>query len=338
MKVGSGLLMQLERCGLAAQIAGEHAEISDGDFRETRLEITRAFHANDSAQIPEADAALRWLVTEPGEIVSVGEPLDLVDEATGEVIVTGKPGAVVASPEGVLVLVWTSAEWHVESEPEDDLGLLAMGLAAAKGRPFRVATVALGESEVFPRRSATFVTPDQHPALLARIKEAKSRPRIACPGDWCGACKQAVHCHAWTGRAQTALTVFSAEAQVVGTEKPTEMEIPRLDLSNDTAGPLMMRIRAIEKACELAKEQVKSFVRNGGRCIVDGKEYVPGERDGRDSVSVAQLKVLVELHEEDTEEERFLKLEVAKLIKTGEPYEQFSWRKPQPAGAKGARR
>ena len=41
---------------------------------------------------------------------------------------------------------------------------------------------------------------------LERIKAAVSRPRIACPGDWCGACKQAPYCEAWLARARRAVS------------------------------------------------------------------------------------------------------------------------------------
>jgi hypothetical protein len=333
MKIGTALLKQLERCGLAAKIAEEHFEISDGEFRDTRIEIGRAFHANDATQITEADAALRWLVTEPGTIVSVCEPLDLIDDSTGEVLVSGKPGAVVEGPDAVLVVNWASADWYTDSEPEDDLGLLAMGLAASNGRPFRVATVALREHDAFPRRSPSLFTPDQHPPLLERIKAARSRPRVACPGDWCGACKQAVYCPAWKARAITALTVITEEAPLGVDPETGKPKIPTLDITNDNSGALMERAGYVETVAELVKKQIQAHVRRGGRCVVNGQELYPGQRDGRESVSASALKALTQDQASDTPEMATFKASLRLLVKTGDSYEQFGWRKFRSAAA-----
>jgi len=311
MRIGSGLLVQLERCGLSARLAEEHAEASDdaSGFRLAKIEIARAFHANDQATIPEADAALLWLSQQPGRTASLGESLDLIDQTTGEVLVTGRPGAVLAEPN--LVVFWRNADAFDDSEPEDDLGAVAMGLAAFYGQPFRVVTVALRGLETFPRRSSE-IAPDKHAALLERIRKAVGRPRIACPGDWCGACKQAPYCEAWLARAKTALAVFGEDMAL------ERDEVPQVDLTNETSGPFAERIELVDKALKLAKEQLKSFVRKGGRCVKNGKEYYAGQRDGKESVDLAKLKA-------DGLFEKYGKM--------GQPYEQFGWRK-----AGGARR
>jgi hypothetical protein len=314
MKVGSFLLGQLEKCGLSAQLAQDHAEASDDSsgFRLAKIEISRAFHANDQPIIQEADAALHWLMGEPGKIVSVGESLDLVDQTTGEVLVSGRPGAVLIDP--CMVVSWRNADAFDESEPEDDLGLVAMGLAAsmaAGGQPFRVATLAIRCRETFPRRSPEF-TSDKHPALLARIKAAVGRPRVACTGDWCGACKQSVYCPAWLARAKTALQVFDQETTTAVVDADG---VPQLDITNENSGALSVRLKMLEKAIDLAKDQLKSHVRRGGRVVVEGKEYVPGIRDGRTTADVEALKA-------DG---------LTKYLKTGQPFEAFAWKKARPA-------
>jgi len=336
MKLGPALLMQLERCGLSAKLAAEHREIGEGDFVDTRTEIARCWHANDQPQLPAALAALQWLSTEPGTVRTVGEELDLIDPATGEVLVGGKPGAVIDGPDCVLVVSWASTDWHTDAVPGDDLGELAMGLAACGGRPFRVATVQVGDDgAAFVERSNP-VEPDKHPALLARIKAAKARPPVACPGDWCGGCRQAAYCEAWVARAKTALTVFSEEtgaADITEDTKPTEIQIPQLDLTSELAGQVIMRIRFLENACDLAKKQVQAFVRNGGCCVVAGKEYYPGSRDGRETASVADLKEIAQDNPADPPEVAALKRQVLASIKTGDPYEQFGWRNIKAAPA-----
>lgn len=326
MKVGSALLKQLERCGWAAKLADEHREITDSTFRETRTEIARAYHARAQATLPEAHAALRWLMSEPGTVRAVGEPLDLVDPETGEVLVSGRPGAIIDTPEGVLVVSWASAEWRSEDEPEDDLGLLAMGLAAAHGKTFRVASVAVTEEEAFARRSRPFPL-EEHAELWARILTAVSRPRVPCPGEWCGACKQAPYCEAWTARAKTALTVLSDEMALTHQVDGEAVEVPELDLTDQSAGAVMGRIKMVRKACEMADEQVKSFVRKGGRCVVAGKEYCPGQRDGKESVSVSALKDVLKKDDSESAEVAAIKAEIGALIKKGDPFEQFGWRK-----------
>ena len=293
MKTGNGLLTQLERCGLSAKLADEYREASEDSsgFRLVKIEIARAWAALDQPTLPEAEAAQRWLASQPGELVSVGQDVDLVDQATGEVLVSGRPGAVLASPH--MVVMWKNADAFDDSEPEEDLGSLAMGLATCNGQPFRVATLAIRGMETFPRRSEE-ITPDKHPALLARIKAAVGRPRIACPGDWCGACKQAPYCEAWLARAKTSLAVFTDETQIATVDEPKDMKIPQLDLTDDTAGLFAARLEIIEKALKLAKEQLKSFVRKGGKCVKNRKEYCSGSRDGKKTVNASELEAFIE--------------------------------------------
>lgn len=337
MKTGTALLKQLERCGWAAHLAQEHREISDSEFREKKIEIARAFHANDQAQFGEAHAALRWLMSEPGVVRTVGESLDLVDPDTGEVLVQGKPGAVIDTPDGVLVVSWAAKEWHTDEEPDDDLGLLAMGLAASGGKPFRVATVALTEEEAFCRRSMQPYEPAGHAALLDRIRKAVARPKIPCPGEWCGACKQAPHCEAWLARAKTALAVLEAEAPLEEGDdgKP---RIPQLDLTNDSAGQVMARIKLARKACDLAEEQVKAFERRGGHVVVNGKEYYSRSCDGKETVSAAAVKDLAKKNDADSPEVVALKAQLAGLVKTGDPFESFGWRNAKAAVKVGGKR
>jgi hypothetical protein len=315
MKLGPQLLAQFEHCGHAATLARDHREVGEDKhgMREIRTEISRAWGVQDQAQLPEADAALRWLMAEthvPGldTTCEVGVELDLFDGQTGEVLMGGRAGAVIDYGPEVLIVAWTHADAFDVPEPEDDLGLLALGLAAAKGRSFRVATVAVRGGETFPRRSRVFF-PEECPAILARIKAAISRPRIACPGEWCNACRQNVYCDAWLARARVALTVFEGEAPLL----EGETRIPQLDITDQTAGAIMDRVRKVEKAAELAKEQIKSHVRRGGRCIVNGKEYYLGERAGRETADVAALKAAG----------------LDQYVRRGDPFEMPGWRKPR---------
>jgi len=346
MRVGSQLLNQIERCGLSAQLAEDNKEASDDSsgFRLTKIEIARAFHANDQPTITEADAALHWLVGEPGKIASVGESLDLVDQTTGEVLVSGRPGAVLTDP--CLVVAWKNADAFDDSEPEDDLGLVSMGLAAsmaAGGQPFRVATLAIRGRETFPRRSPEFA-PDKHPALLARIKAAVGRPRVACPGDWCGGCRQAVYCPAWLARAKTSLQVFDQET---ATAVISPEGVPVLDITSENSSALAVRLKMLKRAIGLAEDQLKSFVRHGGPVVIDGKQMHLGECKGRETVSAEDLKAKVDDLLSACDMVRQEKLDVLelkgpiislrKLIHVGQPYETTRWKNVVSA-VKGKRR
>ena len=288
-------MSQLERCGLAALLSADHDETSESAERARliRTEVTRAWEVQDPGAIPEAEAALAWLRGQSCD--RVGEPIDLVDMETGEVLVSGRPGAVLDEPN--TVVAWKCGDPRGIGEPEDDLGLIAMGLACFDGQPFQTAYVAFQGPEAFPRRSPVF-EPASHAGLMARIKAAAWRPPVACPGDWCGACRQRLYCPAWKARTELALTVLPVEAK-------------SLDITNENAPALWMRIKAVEEACDLAKDQLKSFVRAGGRLEVDGKEYYLGQSDGRESADVKALKAagLVE------------------YIKKGDPFERAGWRK-----------
>ena len=297
MRVKAGLLSQIERCGLAGRLASEHDETSESAERSRliRTEVTRAWAVQDQGTLPEAEAALAWLRGEPCQLMRVGEPVDLVDMDTGEVLVTGKPGAVLAGPN--CVVAWKTGDPRGIGEPEDDLGLIAMGLACFDGQPFQTAYVAFQGPEAFPRRSPVF-EPASHAGLMARIKAAAGRPPVACPGDWCGACRQRLYCPAWKARTELALTVLPVEAK-------------SLDITNENAPALWMRIKAVEEACDLAKDQLKSFVRAGGRLEVDGKEYYLGQSEGRETADVKALKAAG----------------LMDYVKKGDPFERAGWRK-----------
>ena len=91
-KLDAHVLVDLEACGLRAHLREVNREVSDdkNGARLVRQEIARAYAANGQAQLPDAFAAQRWLVNEPGSIVQVGGVVDLVDEA-GEVLASVGP-------------------------------------------------------------------------------------------------------------------------------------------------------------------------------------------------------------------------------------------------------
>ena len=307
MRCAAGLLRQLERCGLSAQLADAHPERSENGERGrlVKQEIRRVWETGDQATLPEADAAIKWMLAqrERGILMRTSD-VDLVDGDTGEVLTSGRVDAVL--PYDGVAIRWKMLVRFDMTEPEDDLGLLAMGLGLfgkngaletdSEGRAFRVAYALLDEHEVVLRRSPEFAL-DAHAALLDRIHTAASQPPVACPGDWCSACKQRWYCPAWKARTELALTVLPAEVQA-------------LEITDQNAPALWVRIRAVEQACELAKDQVKSFVRAGGRLTVDGKQYYLAQCEGRETADVKAIKAAG----------------LTQYLKQGAPYETTRWK------------
>jgi len=296
MKIRSGLLAQLEKCSLSASLAATHDETSASAERSRliRSEVTRAWAVQDLGALPEAEAAMTWLRYKPEGTIRVGQPLDLVDAETGEVLVSGKPDAILTDPNEIVA--WKTGDPMGYGEPEDDLGLIAMGLAAFHGESFQTCYVALDGLQALPRRSPIFEA-SGHAELWARIKAAVGRPPIACPGDWCGACRQRWYCPAWKARAEVALMALPSEA-------------PKLEITAENAGALAVRIKDVETAAKLAREQLKAFVRGGGECVVDGKRMVLGFCEGRETPDLAALKAAG----------------LTRYIKKGDPYETQTWR------------
>lgn len=313
MKTGSHLLAQLERCGLSAELAEKHREVGDDSSgaRITRQEICRAWATKDQAQTQDAHAALCWLSSLGARnVYGVGEELDLVD-SDGVVLVSGKPGAIIEQMDGeMLVVSWVVGDHFDAPEPEDDLGLLAMGLAVDIGKGFRVGHVYLKGGEAVCRRSNVFA-PEAHPALWDRIRQATNRPRVACPGDWCGGCRQAQYCPAWLARARAALTVLIGELP----------EGSKLELTNDNASAFAERIKLVESAVDWAKDMRNAFAARGGIVIVNDKQLVIADCEGRETVDKEALKAA-------------LGDEAKKFLKRGAAYTTPRWQKPKATGVR----
>jgi hypothetical protein len=147
-----------------------------------------------------------------------------------------------------------------------------------------------------PRWSRVF-EPDEHAALLARVKAAASREAVPTPGEHCGSCWQRRHCHAWQAREGQALALIEQDRSLVVTD--------------DNAGQIMARVKAVKEAAETAEAIVKAHVRNGGWCMVDGKAMVLSTCKGRESVDVNAIKAAG----------------LTQYLRQGSPYERTSWKK-----------
>jgi hypothetical protein len=209
------------------------------------------------------------------------------------------------------VVAWKRQEQHDMPEPDDDLGLQAMAIAAGKGAAFCVVYGVFmpGEQRISPRRSRVF-EPAEIPALMARIVAATQRKPIACPGDWCGACRQRYYCPAWKARAEAALLAFPRD----------EEGHLQLELTDENSGQVYAQAKTLEDIAARAKDLIKARVRTGGSCVMNGKYLFLGYSDGRETVPVDAIQAIEGKLKE-------IGIEVKDLIKTGKPFETTTWRK-----------
>lgn len=334
------ILRQVEQCGWAAQLSQQYREIMEDRHgaRDVRTEIRRAYEVRDMATLEDAHSALRWLSGEPGQVEQVGAEFNLEDN-DGVVLTSGHVGVVVVHPDGeVLVAQWVVGDRYNYPDPEEDLGLVAAGLAFAKGRPFKVAHVFLAEGDAFPRRSKLFAFEDQA-ELWGRIIKASSAPRVPCPGDWCGHCRQAQYCEAWLARAQAALGSLS---KVLKTNDEGKIEkADGFTLDDENAGDFYECLVFAKKAHEFGYDLVKSHARKGGKVMHNGKMLVLTDRDGRVTVTTSEFKDILKRLRAAVKAAEPVDLDtladaLEATIKTGDPYEYPLWKAPSAIG--GGRR
>jgi hypothetical protein len=229
--------------------------------------------------------------------IAVEEHVELVDDL--DVLTEGTPYDIVHWQ------TWTVFDWKTGrpenvAEPDDNLQLIAYGLATCNGGPFQVALVFLdgnsADGYADGRYSRVF-QPSEHAALLARIRAVGQREQVPSPGDHCGKCYQRHYCYAYKARLSTAL---------VGCGSPVPAT---LDASS--AAKLSVMLDLADDWCEKAKAVFRDYIRNGGECIVNGKRATMGTCKGRESADVKALKA-------DG---------MDKYIKQGAPFERISWKK-----------
>jgi hypothetical protein len=296
------LLNRAERCGLVPALAVAHPECGPAADRGTAIhaDIAKCGAAGeyDGGITPEAKAALNWIRSRlVGELV-YERCVSLVDTDTMDTVTDGTPD-LIAGPDSdgaITVIDWKTGQPDNVPEADDNLQLLAYGLAACEGRPFRVCLAFLDGDAVDARWSRTF-GPSEHPALFARVKAAATREPVASPGDHCVSCYQRHYCDAWRARTRTALAMLP--------------ESTAITVTDETAAALVQRVKTVREAADMAEALVRAHVKAGGRCVVDGKEYAPTMTKGRESVDAKAVK----------------EAGLVQFIKAGAPYETWRWRK-----------
>jgi len=300
MTVRPSLLQRAEVCGYVPVLAEKYPEEGEAAARGKGIhqEIARAWHAGEESTIPEAKAALVWLGENAVGELRFEQKVSLIDPDTMDTITEGTPD-VVAGPDTagtMLVCDWKSGRPENVPEADDNLQLVAYGLATCNDGPFRCVLVFLDGDKADARWSRVF-EPSEHPALLSRVKAAANREPVPTPGEHCGSCWQRRYCHAWQAREGQALALIEQDRS--------------LAVTDDNAGAIMARAKAVKEAAEAAEAIVKAHVRNGGRCVVDGKLLTLSMCKGRETADTKALK----------------EAGLTQYLKTGNEYERATWKK-----------
>lgn len=288
-------------CGLSSALAERFPETSAAAERGTGIhaEIAAALNMQHPPESPEAAAAVAWVCSEfAGAEMFPEEPLELRDPETDELITAGTCDLVVVSDVSVTVLDFKTGRKEFVTPAEKNLQLAAY-LAAAMVRWDRSSGAAglvfLDGSRV--DAPPMFTTCDAWD-VIERVRIESRRPAIAAPGEHCARCFQRVHCESYRSRAALALTLLP--------KAPTD-----LTLTDEDATALVLRLKAVRDACDLAEDLAKAHVQAGGRIVADGKVWAPVQVSGRRSgPSVKDLEAQGLGH----------------LVKPGAPSTRWEWR------------
>lgn len=264
--------------------------------------------------------------------------MGLVDSETGEELAGGRTDAIIDTTDGeVLVAEWVVGENYNMLEPDEDSGLVAMGLAACNGKPFKVAHVYLEDGVAVCRRSRLFPV-EEHGEVLASVRKAASTPRDKkCPGKWCTHCRMAHHCTTWLAKAKAALVAMTNDL-VLNDEGKIEAA-PGFELTDENAEAFAEKLELVGKIYDFGKDMRDGHVRRGGTVMLDGKVLVMSPRSGRVTVTASEFKgVLSDLQDAINKGEPVdldLLIDALKrTVKTGNPYDVPMWQKPKTIGGR----
>ena len=284
-----------EKCGLAPRLAVEYPEASAAADRG--IEIHRQI-AEGRADCEESAAALGWLAERT--VIALEKHVRLVDPETGALVTEGTADAVLDDGTTLTVLDWKTGRPENVEQPDENLQLHAYGLAVAleMKRDFYTLALAFLDGPRVHVTTSREYGPDEQWAMLKRIKAAALRPPVASPGAHCGGCYQRAVCPSHRERTALALTLLPKGGE--------------LALTDEKATELVLRVKAVREACDLAEQLARAHVEAGGKVEADGKVYAPVQVAGRKSgPSVKELESAGLGH----------------LVKQGAPSMRWEWRK-----------
>jgi hypothetical protein len=310
------LLNRSELCGLAPVLSEQHPEEVPAGWHGTDVhtEIARCLNTDDEPILPQAKAAIDWLHDTYDTrlaVMRIEKQCLLADPVTMDVITEGTPDLVLQFGDGTTVVIdWKTGNPDNVREVDDNLQLIAYGLAVSQGGPFQCVLVFLDGLKATAMHGTTW-QPHQHAGLLERIKAAAKREPVPSVGDWCPDCYVRHYCPAYQARLSTALAPVSQG----GVAFVQATEGARWVMQDSDAAKLSDIVAALDGDkgwLAAAKLALKEHVKAGGTVVRNGKKMTLVMAKGRVSADVKSL-------EADG---------LTKYLKQGQDYETTKWVKP----------
>jgi hypothetical protein len=301
------LLNRSELCGLAPVLSEQHPEEVPAGWhgQDVHTEIARCLHTDDEPILPQAKAAIDWLHDTYDTrlaVMRIEKQCLLADPVTMDVITEGTPDLVLQFGDGTTVVIdWKTGNPDNVREVDDNLQLIAYGLAVSQGGPFQCVLVFLDGLKATAMHGTTW-QPHQHAGLLERIKAAAKRDPVPSVGDWCPDCYVRHYCPAYQARISTALAPVSQGGAPVALD----------DGSAATLAGMVAMVDGEHGWLKAAKTALKEHVKRGGSVVRNGKKMTLVMANGKTTGDVEALRAAG----------------LDKYIKTGSPYETTKWVKP----------
>lgn len=298
------LLPIAEKCGHAVELHERHPEGSGASEAGTRWHEAMAAYVRTRAGHPGLAAIFATLP--PHAKAEAEAPLGLDDPEDGGTLTAGTADLVLTHDDGsITVIDWKTGIADKVEPPDDNLQLLAYGIAAALSRGAKRFRVGLYFTTAPPARlSRWFTDGDDYWQIVARIRAVLGKPRdVPITGPHCDRCYRRSYCNAWmlpAGLGETALAPFTAPG----------------GLTHDNAPNALHVVQAMRDALEIAEARLKTWARENGGIRADGKVWAPRMVRGRRSLPLAAVEQHPDL---------IAAVEARGCIREGQPYEVFSW-------------
>lgn len=305
-----------EKCGVSHRLAAEYPEKSEYSAAGDEAHVALAELLRHADECPKSNTLLRLPALLQRAAAIIRERYDVIGVEVTLSLATGDPPVVISSgttdvlardrKDGVLTIID-----HKTGRPErvtparDNLQLHAYGLAAAfqyDEAAYRVVVHHVVDGKAWLAEPCD-VSEEGLWAMFERIKAAvtvgSAEPAEAYRGSHCDMCFQQSHCPAFM------LPAFKGPAELEPFTKPG-------GLTKDNVVRALRAVEAMETATDIAKDRLKAWSREHGPVVDGDREWAGGVMAGRRKGPTVK----------ECEE-----LGLAHLIKPGDPFERFGWRK-----------